>query len=85
MLNIAEEGGLARSQTIKTLESSGFERFAHAFERTAAREPGRTPMVIELAHDFSNWHLDGFWRNLKLDAREWKERETRWLLRSFHP
>src|SRR3546814_18195232 len=69
MVEMAESDELIHIVAGKTLKSSDFDYFVPRFENVAAREPGRVPMVIELAPDFSGWDLDGIWRDLKFDVK----------------
>ncbi len=69
MLKIDEEDGLARIRAGGKLEGSDYDAFVPRFEQLVGREPGKLPMVIELAPDFAGWDLAGLWRDLKFDAR----------------
>ncbi|BBC71649.1 STAS/SEC14 domain-containing protein [Erythrobacter sp. LQ02-29] len=69
MLEIAEDDGLVRIRASGTLAGSDFDRFVPVFESVSGRKPGRIPMIIELASDFSGWDVGGLLRDLKFDAR----------------
>lgn len=69
MLKIDEENGLLRIRASGQLESSDYDDFVPRFEQLVGRKPGKMPMVIELAPDFSGWDLGGLWRDLKFDVR----------------
>ena len=69
MLALKEENGLLWIRAGGRLGDEDYDRFVPQFERSAEREAGTVPMVIELAPDFSGWDLGGLWRDLKFDVR----------------
>lgn len=69
MLELIERDCILVIRAGGKLTLADYDRFVPAFEEVAAREPGRFPMLIELAADFVGWDLGGLWRDLKFDVK----------------